>query len=64
MRGGERFLQKALDAATKDPEVLARFKKMKARIDPVVCEGWVNMLNGLYGLIKDNGDVFKKALRK
>ncbi len=44
--------------------MLARFKKMKARIDPVVCEGWVNMLNGLYGLIKDNGDVFKKALRK
>lgn len=58
------ILQKAFDAATRDPEVLSRFKKMKARIDPVVGEGWVNMLNGFYDLIRDNGDIFRKALQK
>ena len=58
------ILQKAFDAATRDPDVLSRFNKMKARIDPVVGEGWVNMLNGFYDLIRDNGDVFRKALKK
>ena len=58
------ILQKAFDAATKDPEVLDRFKKMRARIDPVVGEDWVDMLNGFYGLIEDNGEIFKKALKK
>ena len=57
-------LQKAFDAATKDPDVLSRFKRMKARIDPVVGQDWNNMLNDFYGLIKDNGDVFKAALKR
>lgn len=58
------ILREAFDAATRDPEVLARFKKMKARIDPVVGGAWVNMLNGFYDLIQENGDVFRKALKK
>ena len=58
------LLQKAFDAATKDPDVLERFKRMKARIDPVVGQDWNNMLNDFYGLIKDHGDVFKAALKK
>ena len=58
------ILQKAFEAATKDPDVLLRFKKMKAQIDPVVGEDWTNMLNNFYGLIEDNGDVFKKALKR
>ena len=58
------ILQKAFEAATKDPDVLLRFKKMKAQIDPVVGEDWNNMLNNFYGLIEDNGDVFKKALKR
>ena len=57
-------LQKAFDAAIKDPEVLDRFKKMKARVDPVVGEEWNKMLNDFYGLINDNDAVFKAALKK
>ena len=57
-------LQQAFDAAAKDPEVLDRFKKMKARVAPVVGEDWNNMLNGFYDMIRDNGDVFKPALKK
>ena len=57
-------LQKAFDAATKDPEVISRFKRMKARIDPVVGEDWNNMLNEFYDMIQDNADVFKAALKK
>jgi len=56
------ILQKAFDAATKDPEVLERFAKMKAKIEPVVGQDWVNMLNGFYDLIADNGETFKKSL--
>ncbi|MDE0034550.1 MAG: tripartite tricarboxylate transporter substrate binding protein [Deltaproteobacteria bacterium] len=58
------LLQKAFDAATRDPEVLERFKKMKARIEPVVGEDWNNMLGDFYGLIQEHGDVFKAALQK
>ncbi len=58
------ILQKAFDAATKDPDVLDRFAKMKAKIEPVVGKDWEKMLNGFYGLIEDNGEVFKKSLGK
>jgi tripartite-type tricarboxylate transporter receptor subunit TctC len=58
------ILQKAFDAATKDPEVFSRFKRMKARLDPVVGQDWNNMLNDFYSLIKDNGGVFKAALKR
>ncbi len=58
------ILQKAFEAATKDPEVLERFKKMKAKVDPMVGEDWVNMLNGFYGLIQENAGVFKAALKR
>ena len=58
------ILQKAFDAATKDPDVLDRFAKMKAKIEPVVGKDWEDMLNGFYGLIEDNGEVFKKSLGK
>lgn len=58
------ILQKAFNAATKDPDVLARFKQMKAKIEPVVGQDWTDMLNGFYGLIEDNGEVFKKSLGK
>ncbi len=58
------ILQKAFDAATKDPDVLERFAKMKAKIEPVVGKDWENMLNGFYSLIEDNGETFKKSLGK
>ena len=58
------ILQKAFDAATKDPDVLARFAKMKARVEPVVGQDWVTMLNGFYDLIADNGDLFRKELKR
>lgn len=58
------ILQKAFDAALKDPEVLARFEQMKARVEPVVGQEWVAMLNGFYGLIEEYGDAFKTALQK
>jgi tripartite-type tricarboxylate transporter receptor subunit TctC len=58
------ILQKAFDAATRDPDVLSRFKRMKARIDPVVGQDWNNMLDEFYGLIKDSGDIFKAALKR
>lgn len=57
-------LQQAFDAATKDPEVLERFKKMKARIEPVVGEDWNRMLNEFYDMIAENASVFKKELGK
>jgi len=56
------ILQNAFQMALKDPEVLARFKKMKARVDPVVGQDWVKMLNDFYGLIDEYGPVFKEAL--
>ncbi len=58
------ILQKAFDAATKDPDVLERFAKMKAKIEPVVGKDWENMLNGFYSLIEDNGETFRKSLGK
>lgn len=58
------ILQKAFDTAAKDPDVLARFAKMKARIEPVTGQAWVDMLNGFYDLIADNGETFKKSLNK
>ncbi len=58
------ILQKAFDTAARDPEVLARFAKMKAKIEPVTGQAWVNMLNGFYDLIADNGETFKKSLNK
>lgn len=58
------MLQRAFDAATRDPDVLSRFERMKARIVPVVGQDWNNMLNDFYGLIQDNGDVFKAALKR
>ena len=57
-------LRKAFDAATRDPDVLGRFKKMKARVDPVVGEDWNKMLNDFYGMIQENASVFKKELKK
>ena len=42
---------------------MARFAKMKAKIEPVVGEDWVKMLNEFYGLIADNGETFKKSLQ-
>ena len=56
------ILQKAFDTALKDPEVLSRFKKMKARVDPVVGQEWVTMLDDFYGLIDEYGDVFRESL--
>ena len=56
------ILQNAFDTALKDPGVLDRFKKMKARVDPVVGQEWVTMLDDFYGLIKEYKDVFKEAL--
>ena len=44
--------------------MLDRFKKMKARVDPVVGQGWVTMLSDFYDLIQEYGDVFKEALQK
>lgn len=58
------ILQNAFNAAAKDPEVLERFAKMKAKIEPVVGDDWVKMLNGFYDLIETNGEVFKKSLSK
>ena len=58
------ILQKAFDAATKDPDVLARFAQMKAKIEPVVGDDWTNMLNGFYDLIQENAGVVKKSLKK
>ena len=58
------ILQNAFNAATKDPDVLARFAQMKARIEPVVGQEWVDMLNGFYDLIQDNAEVVKKSLKK
>jgi tripartite-type tricarboxylate transporter receptor subunit TctC len=58
------ILQKAFEAATKDPDVLLRFKKMKAQIDPVVGEDWNKMLNDFYGMIQENAAVFKKELKR
>lgn len=57
------ILQKAFNAATKDPDVLARFAQMKAKIEPVVGQEWVDMLNGFYDLIKDNAEIVKKSLK-
>ena len=57
-------LRKAFDVATRDPDVLERFKKMKARIEPVVGEDWNKMLNDFYGMIQENAAVFKKELKR
>ena len=58
------ILQKAFDTALKDPEVLDRFKKMKAKVEPVVGQEWVTMLNGFYDLIEEYGDEFRGMLQK
>ena len=58
------ILQKAFETALKDPEVLERFKKMKAKIAPVVGDDWNTMLDGFYGLINEYSDVFAEALQK
>lgn len=58
------ILQRAFDTALKDPEVLDRFKKMKAKVEPVVGQEWVTMLNGFYDLIEEYGDEFRGMLQK
>ncbi len=58
------ILQKAFETALKDPEVLARFAKMKARLSPAVGREWNTRLNGFYGLIGQYQGVFREALQK
>ena len=58
------ILQEAFGKALKDPDVLARFKKMRAKVEPVVGQEWVDMLDGFYGLIEEYGDAFRGALQK
>lgn len=55
-------LRSAFMAATKDPEVQKNFKKMKAKMEPLVGEEWSNELNEFFDLIRDNGEVFRKAI--
>ena len=60
----QEILQRAFETALKDPEVLERFKRMKARISAVVRDDWSSMLDGFYGLINQYSDIFEEALTK
>lgn len=57
-------LRKAFGASLKDPQVISRFKKMRARIEPVVGKDWDDMLHGFYGLIRRYEVPFQAALQK
>lgn len=56
-------LRKAFAAATQDPKVQANFKKMNAKMEPVIGDEWTKELNVFFDLIQENSQIFKQAMK-
>ncbi len=56
-------LIKAFRASIEDPETQAAFKSMRAKTAGVYGDDWLPVMETMFTLIKDNADVFKKALK-
>lgn len=56
-------LIKAFRTSIEDPETQAAFKSMRAKTAGVYGDDWLPVMETMFTLIKDNADVFKKALK-